>query len=222
MAAAGMSRNAIWRSPEPTSAAEARPVAGGRAPRERREQHGGHRDREHALRQHVDAERLVDGGRPELLVDAGREPRVDEQVEVDQPESERHRQHQREDALHGLVARVAEPRDAAEAAHRRIRDRELHGRAEQDAEGVRVEPLVGRLQERQAERPACPRSRGSRRPARWPAGRTRRARSGSRSGGRSGRASRPSGRSRARGRRRASRGSRRARAAAARAPSRSP
>ena len=89
--------------------AEARPVAGRRAPRERREEHGRHGDREHALRQHVDAERLVDGGRAESLVDAGREPRVDEQVEVDQAEAERDRQHQREDALHGLVARVAEP-----------------------------------------------------------------------------------------------------------------
>ena len=132
--------------------AEPRPVARGRAPRERREQHGGHRDREHALRQHVDAERLVDGGRAEVLVDARREPRVDEQVEVDQPEAERDRQHQREDALHGLVARVAEPLQVPEAPHRGVRDRELDDRAEQDAERVRVEARVGRVQERQAER----------------------------------------------------------------------
>ena len=132
--------------------AEAGPVAIGGAPRERREEHRCDCHREHALRQHVDAERLVDGGGTELLVDAGREPGVDEQVEVDQPETERDRQHEREDALHGLVARVAEPAHAPQAPQRRIRDRELDGRAEQDADGVGVEALVGGVQERQAER----------------------------------------------------------------------
>ena len=121
--------------------AEARAVPGGRAPRERGEQHGGHRHREHALRQHVDAEGLVDGRRADVGVDARGEERVDEQVEVDQPEPERDGQHEHEDALHGLVARVAEPAQVAEAAHRRIRDRELDGSAEQDPDGVRVEAL---------------------------------------------------------------------------------
>ena len=137
--------------PRADERAESRAVAVGRAPRERGEEHGRHGDREHALREHVDAERLVDGGGPELLVHVGREPGVDEQVEVDQPEAERDRQHQREDALHGLVARIAEPGETADPAHRGIRDGELHGRAEQDADRVRVEARVGGVQERQAE-----------------------------------------------------------------------
>ena len=152
IAAPGSSRNAICRSPVLDERAEARPVARRGEPRERREQHRRHGHGEHALRQHVDAEGLVDRGRAEVAIDAGREPGVDEQVEVDQAESERDRQHQDEDALDGLVARVAEPLQVAQAPHRRPRDRELHRGAEQDAEGVRVQARIRRVQERQAQR----------------------------------------------------------------------
>ena len=76
-------------------------------PRERREEHGGHRDGEDALREHVQAERLVDRRRRELGVEEPRrEERVDEEVHVDEPDRERHREHQHEDALDSGVAPV--------------------------------------------------------------------------------------------------------------------
>ena len=63
--AAGMSKNAICRSPLLTVAAEPVHVAARREPRQRREEHGRDRDREHPLREHVDEERLLDRRRRE-------------------------------------------------------------------------------------------------------------------------------------------------------------
>ena len=65
--------------------------------RERREEHRRHSHREHALREDVEAERRVDRTRRLVLVDQPRgEERVDECVEVDQPEADRDRHHQDE------------------------------------------------------------------------------------------------------------------------------
>ena len=94
-AAAGISSRLIWRMP----IASARRIASRRgAPpaAERREQHGRDGDAEHALRQHVDAERVVDRAR-RSGVDERPEDRVDQLVEVDDPQADRDRQHQHED-----------------------------------------------------------------------------------------------------------------------------
>ena len=80
-----------------------RVLAGGEAA-QRREQDRRDRDAEHALGQHVDAERGVDRAR-RLVGDERAERRVDQQVEVDEPEADRHRQHQPQ---HLADARVAE------------------------------------------------------------------------------------------------------------------
>ena len=74
-------------------------VAARRVARERREEHGRDRDREHPLREHVDEERLLDRRRRQVRIDeARREEHVDDGVDVDQAEPERHRDHQLEDA----------------------------------------------------------------------------------------------------------------------------
>jgi len=57
---------------------------------QRRKQDRGHRDAEDALRKHVDPERLVDRPR-RLRGDERPEGRVDEQVEIDDPDAERDR-----------------------------------------------------------------------------------------------------------------------------------
>ena len=79
-------------------------------------------------------------GRVVPVDQAGGEERVDDRVEVDQPEPDRDRHHQHERPLHGRVADVdhhLEP--AVTAAQPGQRQQELdHGR-DQDREGVDVE-----------------------------------------------------------------------------------
>ena len=89
--------------PHPGADQRRRPaqVAARGEPAQRREQHGRDRDREHPLRQHVDAERGVDRGR-RLLGDEEADRRVDQQAHVDQAQPEAHRQHQ-----HQHLARCA-------------------------------------------------------------------------------------------------------------------
>ena len=103
--AAGISMRLIWRMPMPTARRiPAASRAGGHAA-ERREQHGGHRDAEQSLGQHVDAEGVVDRAR-RFLVDERAEGRVDELVEVDDPQADRHRQHQHEHLADARVVPV--------------------------------------------------------------------------------------------------------------------
>ena len=110
-------------------------------PGERREEHGRHGDGEDTLREHVQAERLVDRGGRELGVEQPRsEQRVDEEVHVHEADRQRHRQHQDEHALHRRVAPVDDHRQpAVEAAQPRNRQEELHERPEHDDAGVEVQ-----------------------------------------------------------------------------------
>ena len=89
----------------PVASGRAQPVevAAGREPGQGREEDGRDRDREHALGQHVDAKRLVDRRR-RPLGDEEAGGAVDQQVEVDQPEADRHRQHQGQHPAHVDVA----------------------------------------------------------------------------------------------------------------------
>jgi hypothetical protein len=92
-------------------------VAAGREPCERREEHSGHGHGEHALGEDVQAEGGVDRARGLVLVDEARgEERVDERVQVDEPEAERDRHHELEGAADGRVAPVQHHVEAAVAA----------------------------------------------------------------------------------------------------------
>ena len=123
-------------------AAQAAAVAAGGQARHRREEHGRDRHREDALRQHVEPERTVDrGGR--LVAHERAEDRVDHEVEVDDPEPDRHRQHQHEDVADPRV--VPAERDAqveADPAQHREAHPELHRGPRHHAARVPVE-LVG-------------------------------------------------------------------------------
>jgi hypothetical protein len=116
-------------------------VAAGRKASERREENGRNRDREDALREHVQAEGGSDRRRRELGVEqARREQRVDEEVHVDEADRERDRQHQHEDALDRGVAPVENRRQSpVEASQPRDRQEELEERAEYDDAGVEVQ-----------------------------------------------------------------------------------
>ena len=143
-AAAGTSRNAICRVPLATACRKPAQVAGRDEARERREEHRRDRHREHALRQHVDAERGLDGARGVgAAVDGDREGRRDEQVDVDQPEPDRDRQHLREHAPQGGVADVpADRQPPAAPAQPRQRQQELHDGRHQPAPGVELDLVV--------------------------------------------------------------------------------
>ncbi len=136
-------------------------LAGGVA-RERREEHGRNRDREDPLREHVDPKRLVDR-RGRLRRDEEAGGAVDQQVEVDQPEADRHRQHQDQHAADVDVAKrladsPSEWRDQRRAdSVRRVaqvdhQDRELEERADEHADRVRVDLVVLRETPAQARR----------------------------------------------------------------------
>ena len=97
--------------------AKARHVTARGQPREGREEHRRHGHREHPLRQHVDEEGLLDRRRRQVAVDqAAGEEGVDECVDVDQAQAERHRQHQLEDTPDGRVAPVDQHAQALVAA----------------------------------------------------------------------------------------------------------
>ena len=145
-------RRKIWRIPSPLQSPQAVEVAAGGEARELREQHGRDRHAEHPLRQHVDAEGGVDRAR-RALGDERAEHRVDQQVEVDEPEADRHRQHQLEHLLDPRVAPVE--RDAqgeADPPQDRQRHRELDDRAGEDADRVGVDLLAARRRGRAARR----------------------------------------------------------------------
>ena len=103
--------------------AHARVVGARGQPGELREQHGRDRDGEHPLREHVDPEGGVDRAR-HLVGDAGADDRVQQQVDVDQPEADRDREHQQQHAPDALVVapwaagcgRSGSPSGAASAA----------------------------------------------------------------------------------------------------------
>ena len=86
---------------------EGAPVLARRVARQEREEDGRHRDREHALRQHVEAKGPHDRRRRDVRVQVvRREQLVDQGVDVDQTEPDRHRHHQHERPLHRRVADV--------------------------------------------------------------------------------------------------------------------
>ena len=135
------------RAPQPVEV-----MARGEA-RQRREQHGRHRDREDALRQHVEAEGAVDRGR-RPLADQRAQDRVDQQVEVDQPEPDRDRQHQPQDPADPRVAEVeGDLQLEADAPQHGQAHAELDDGAREHAERVGVE-LVRALEQRLEQRPA--------------------------------------------------------------------
>src|SRR5919202_2815345 len=81
--------------------------------------------------------------RRRLLGDPEAERGVDEQVEVDEPETDRHGEHQPEDAADARVAPAGGDRQLeADPLERRYGHRELDQRAREDADRVRVELLV--------------------------------------------------------------------------------
>jgi hypothetical protein len=86
-------------------AAHAARVAARRHPAQRRKEDGRDRNAEDALGQHVDAEGLVDRAW-RARVDEPAEGRVDQLVEVDDAEPDRHRQHQHEDLADSRVMPV--------------------------------------------------------------------------------------------------------------------
>jgi hypothetical protein len=126
--------------------AETGVVALRREPRERREEHGRHGDREHPLRQHVEAERRIDRARRLVPVDQPRrEDRVDEGVEVDQAEADRDRDHQHERLPHCGVAPVDHHLQPAVAIPQpRHGQQELDQRRDDDRDGVDIELRVAR------------------------------------------------------------------------------
>ena len=116
-------------------------AAGGKASEGRKED-GRDRHREDPLRQLVDAERLVDRGR-RLVADQGAEEAVDDQVEIDQAEADRHRQHQQQHPPHVAVAPIEAPLEL----ERRVAqvpggDRKLDQGADEDADRVGVDPVL--------------------------------------------------------------------------------
>ena len=82
-----------------------------------------------------------------------REERVDDRVDVDQPEPERDRDHVLEDLFHRRVAPVErEPQPAVEAAQPRQRQEHLDERRDQNRDRVHVELRVHRVRLRDADR----------------------------------------------------------------------
>jgi hypothetical protein len=105
------------------------------------------RHREDSLRQLVDPEGLVDRRRG-LVADEAAEEAVDQQVEVDQAEADRHRQHQQQDAAHAGVAPVeAELEAEGRVAQVPGRDQELDQGPGEDPDRVGVD-LVAAVEHR--------------------------------------------------------------------------
>ena len=120
---------------------------------ERRKEDGRHGDGEHALRQHVQAERLVDGRRSELGVQQPRcEQRVDQEVHVDEADRQRDREHQDEHAADRRVAPVEHHRQApVEPPQPWDRKQELDDRPEDDDARIEIELRVLARDPRYAE-----------------------------------------------------------------------
>ena len=127
-----------------------------RVARERREEDRRDRDREHSLREHVDEKGLLDRRGCERGVDQSRrEEGVDHGVHVDQAEAERHRHHQREDALDGRIAPVEhELQPSVATAQPRHRQEDLDERRDDDRHGVDVQLGAHRLRLRHADHQA--------------------------------------------------------------------
>ncbi len=124
-----------------------------REPREAREEHGRDGDREHPLGEHVDAEGSVDRTGREVRVDEPRgEECVDDEVEVDEAEPDRHGQHQDEDPAHGRVSPVEdEPQAVVEPVQPRQWEQHLDHRPDHDRDRVDVELRVQRFRARDTE-----------------------------------------------------------------------
>ena len=137
-----MRRNADLAQPGADGGAEAGEVVPRREPRRAREEHRRDGDREHPLRKHVEPEGRVDRRRSEIRVDEARgDERVDDRADVDEPERERDGQHQREDAAHRRVAPVEDELEPpVEPPQPGDGEKQLDHRADQDREGVDVEP----------------------------------------------------------------------------------
>jgi len=127
-----------------------------RQTRERRKENSRDGDGEHPLGEHVNAKGLVDRRRGETRVDeARRKEGVDQRVDVDQPETERDRDHQLERLRDGRVAPVDhEPQPVVAAAQPRHRQQHLHERPREDRRRVDVELRVRTAGVRDAERQA--------------------------------------------------------------------
>ena len=141
-AAAGISSRLIWRMPVPT--ARRMPAASRRAAMRLRV---GNRTVATATLnipcgQHVDAERVVDRAR-RFVGDEAAEGRVDQLVEVDDPEADRHGQHQHEHLPDARVVPVdAELQAEVDPPERAERHRQLHAGRGQDADRVGVDLVV--------------------------------------------------------------------------------
>ncbi len=120
---------------------EGAPVLARRVARQEGKEDGRHRDREHALRQHVEAKGPHDRRRRDVRVQVvRREQLVDQGVDVDQTEPDRHRHHQHERPLHRRVADVDHHlQPAVQAAQPRQRQEELGDRRDEDRDRVDVE-----------------------------------------------------------------------------------
>ena len=125
-------------------AREAGDVAAGSQPRDLGEQHLRDGDREQALRQHEQAEGEVEVGH-RVAGGVGGDQQVDRQVDVDQPQAQRHGHHQPQDPAHlGVAEPEVEGQALAAAAQQRQRDQELDDRRQQHADRVDGRPVVGR------------------------------------------------------------------------------
>jgi hypothetical protein len=124
-----------------------------REPGEAGEEHRGDRDREHPLREHVDPECGIDRAGRQVRIDEPRgEERVDYEVEVDEAEPDRHRQHQDEHAPHGRIAPVeGESQPVVQPVEPGQRQEHLDDRPDHDRDRVDVELGVDRLRARHAE-----------------------------------------------------------------------
>ncbi len=148
-------------------AAQRRRVAAGGQAAENREQDGRDRHAEHALGQHVDAKGVVDRPRG-LFGDEAAEGRVDQLIEVDDPEADRDRQHQHEHLLDARVVPVeAELQAEVDPPERAQCQRHLHDGRRQDPDRVGVDLLfavkVGREHDQQHDDHDVPHRRGDRR-----------------------------------------------------------
>jgi len=140
-------------SPERNGVPEAVQVCARGEARKPREQHGRDCDGEHPLGEHVDAESRVDRAWRETRIDEPRrEERVDDEVEVDEPEPDRHGDHQDEHAADRRVSPVHdEAESSVEAPKPRERQQHLDQRADHDRDRVDVELCVERFRARDAE-----------------------------------------------------------------------
>ena len=121
-------------------------VARRRHPAQRREQDGRDGDAEDPLGQHVEPEGVVDGGRG-VAADQRSEAGVDEDVQVDDPDRQRHRQEEDQHLMHPGVAPVKrEGQRVLDAPQRPGDHQELNDRRDQPGDRVRVDAVLVALE----------------------------------------------------------------------------